>query len=321
MRPPIDIRPFPPNLADKIAGLPGVAAIDRLREYEISYEGMPAELGSVELRILRSYHKADFLSGRSSSTVLAELRGANAVIVSEPFANKHHVRRGDSIVLPLGESKAVFHIADVFYDYSSERGAILMDRNTALRYLPDPAPSNVAIYIAPDASLQTVRTEIEQAAAGHRVLMFSNRDLRREALRIFDRTFAITYALEAVAVLVAVMGVAGALLALVIDRRRELGLLRFLGAASGQVRKLIIVEAGLLGLLSTFAGVALGFALSLVLVFVINKQSFGWTIRFHWPVAVVISALTVVYAATLLAGLYPASVAVRLNPIEVVHEE
>jgi putative ABC transport system permease protein len=310
-----------PELADNIAALPGVAAVDRLREYEISYEGMPAELGSVELRVLRSYHKADFLSGRSSADVLAELRDANAVIVSEPFANKHYVKRGDAITLLLGDTKTAFRIADVFYDYSSERGAILMDRNTALRYLPDPAPSNLAIYIAPDARLESVRAEIERASAGHRVLIFSNRDLRSEALRIFDRTFAITYALEAVAVIVAVMGVAGALLALVIDRRRELGLLRFLGAASGQVRKLIMVEAGLLGLLATFAGVAQGFALSLILVFVINKQSFGWTIRFHWPVAVLLSALTVVYAATVLAGLYPANVAVRLNPIEVVHEE
>jgi putative ABC transport system permease protein len=310
-----------PELADTIAKLPGVAAIDRLREYEISYDGMPAGLGSVELRVLRSYHQVDFLSGRPTNDVLAELRDANAVIVSEPFANKHHVQRGDSITLSLGNAKAAFRIADVFYDYSSERGGILMDRNTALRYLPDPAPSNVAIYVAPDAALNTVRAEIEQATAGHRVLVFSNRDLRGEALRIFDRTFAITYALEAVAVLVAVMGVAGALLALVIDRRRELGLLRFLGAASGQVRRLIVVEAGLLGLLATLAGVALGFALSLILVFVINKQSFGWTIRFHWPVAVLLGALTVVYAATVLAGLYPASVAVRLNPIKVVHEE
>ena len=310
-----------PELADAIAALPGVAAINRLREYEISYDGMPAGLGSIELRVLRSYHKADFLSGRPTNDVLAELRDANAVIVSEPFANKHHVQRGDSITLSLGNAKAAFRIADVFYDYSSERGGILMDRDTALHYLPDPAPSNVAIYVKPDASLETVRAEIERAAAGHRVLIFSNRDLRREALRIFDRTFAITYALEAVAVLVAVMGVVGALLALVIDRRRELGLLRFLGAASGQVRKLIVIEAGLLGLLATFAGVALGFALSLILVFVINKQSFGWTIRFHWPVAVLLGALTVVYAATVLAGLYPASVAVRLNPIEVVHED
>ena len=81
------------------------------------------------------------------------------------------------------------------------------------------------------------------------------------------------------------------------------------------------IEAGLIGLLANFAGIALGFALSLILIFVINKQSFGWTIRFHWPVAVLLGALTVVYAATVLAGLYPARVAVRLNPVEVVHEE
>jgi putative ABC transport system permease protein len=299
------------EVTEKIARLPGVAAIDRLREYEISYEGMPAGLGSVELNILRSYHNADFLSGRRTNQVLAELRDSN----------KHHLRAGDLITLSLGENRASFRVADIYYDYSSERGTILMDRNVLLRYVPDPAPSNLAIYVAPDARIDTVRAEINQAAAGHRVLVFSNRDLRGEALRIFDRTFAITYAMEAVAVIVAVMGIAGALLALVIDRRRELGLLRFLGAAAGQIRKLIVVEAGLIGLLANFVGTALGFTLSLILIYVINKQSFGWTIRFHWPVAVLLGALTLVYAATVIAGLYPARVAVRLNPIEVVHEE
>jgi putative ABC transport system permease protein len=309
------------ELAEAISRLPGVAAIDRLREYEISVDGLPAGLASIELNVLRSYHNVDFLSGHATNDVRRDLRGQNAVIVSEPFANKHHVRAGDSITLPLGEQRAEFRVADVYYDYSSERGTILMDRETLLRYLPDPAPSNVAIYVASGASIATVRQEIERAAAGRRILIFTNRDLRGEALRIFDRTFAITYALEAVAVLIAVMGVAGALLALVIDRRRELGLLRFLGGASGQIRKLIVVEAALLGLLANAAGVALGFALSLILIFVINKQSFGWTIRFHWPVAVLVGALSLVYAATVLAGLYPASVAVRLRPIEVVHEE
>jgi putative ABC transport system permease protein len=309
------------DLTEAIAKLPGVAAIDRLREYEISFDGMPAGLASVELRVLRSYHKADFLSGRPTGEVLRDLQNSDTVIVSEPFANKHHIRAGDFISLSLGGARPSFRVVDIYYDYSSERGSVLLDRNTMLRYLPDPAASNLAIYAAPEARLETVRAEIEQVAAGRRILIFSNRDLRGEALRIFDRTFAITYALEAVAVVVAVMGVAGALLALVIDRRRELGLLRFLGAATSQVRKLIVVEAGLLGLLSTLAGVALGFALSLILIFVINKQSFGWTIRFHWPVAVLLGALIVVYVATVLAGLYPASVAVRLNPIEVVHEE
>jgi putative ABC transport system permease protein len=309
------------DFADKIARLPGVATVDRLRDYEISYEGMPAGLASAELDARRAYHQSEFLSGRSTGDVLEEMRGANAVVVSEPFANKHNAKRGDSITLSLGSNKAAFRVADIFYDYSSERGTVVMDRATALKYLPDPAPSSLAIYISPGAALSEVRREIEDAAGDSRILIFSNRDLRTQALIIFDRTFAITYALEAVAVIVAVIGVAGALLAVVIDRRREFGLLRFLGAASWQIRKLILVEAGLLGLLATLAGVVQGFALSLILVFVINKQSFGWTIRFHWPVAILLGALSLVYVATVLAGLYPANVAIRLNPIEVVNEE
>lgn len=309
------------ELVEKIAKVPGVAAVERLRAYESSMDGKPVELASVDLGVLREYRRSDFLSGRPAGELLEELRGKNSVIVSEPFTNKHGVKAGDSITLTLGGAQAAFRIADVFYDYGSERGTIVMDRETMLRYLPDPAPSNMAVYVEKGANVESVRREILNVAAGHRILIFSDSDLRREAIRIFDRTFAITYALEAIAVLVAVMGVAGALLALVIDRRRELGLLRFLGASAGQIRKLILTEAGLLGFLANLAGFGLGYVLSLVLVFVINKQSFGWTIRFHWPVAVLVGALTVVYAATVLAGLYPARVAVQLNALEVIHEE
>jgi putative ABC transport system permease protein len=310
-----------PELSDAIAKLPGVSEVQRLRAYEISYEGMPATLGSIDLENRQIYRTSDFLSGRSTSTVLAELRGANRVIVSEPFTYKHKVKAGDSLQLALGETRESFRIADVYYDYSSERGMILMDRSVMLKYLPDPAPSNIAVFASPGSDVATIRREIDAASANYRVLIFANGDLRGQAVQIFDRTFAITYALEAVAIVVAVMGVAGALLALVIDRRRELGLLRYLGASSKQLRKLILTEAGLLGLLANLSGVVLGFFLSLILIFVINKQSFGWTIRLHWPVAVLLGATTGVCIATLLAGYYPARIAVALNPVEVVHEE
>jgi len=309
------------DLANAIAVLPGVAAVDRLRSYEITYDGLPATLASADLRVMGKYKNTAFFSGRSTPQVLADLKNSNAVVVSEPFTYKHHVKAGDTLQLGLGNTQQSFKIVDVYYDYSSERGNIIMDRDTMLKYLPDETPSNMAVYVVPGTSVETVRNEIVQAAANHRILIFSNANLRGEAIRIFDRTFAITYALEAVAIVVAVMGVAGALLALVIDRRRELGLLRFLGSSKNQIRKLIVVEAGLLGLLANVAGVILGFAMSLVLIFVINKQSFGWTIRFHWPVAIILGALTSVYVATVLSGLYPAEVAVRLNPLEVVHEE
>jgi len=310
-----------PALADAIAKLPGVAGMDRFRGYEISFQGMPATLGSADTEGVHQFGRTEFISGHPSRQVYARMRQGDYVVISEPFANKHHLNPGDTITLPLGKSNVPFRILDVFYDYGSEKGYIVVDRSILLKYLPDEAPSNLAVYVAEGANLDTVKAEVENTVAHRNILIFTNRQLRKEALLIFDRTFAITYALEFVAVIVAVMGIAGALLALVIDRQRELALLRFLGAAAPQIRKLILFEAGLLGLLANLAGLALGVVLSLLLVFVINKQSFGWTIQFHWPVAVVLGAITVVYAATVLAGFYPAHIATRLNPIEVIHEE
>ena len=312
-----------PEFANKLAMLPGVRAIQRLRAYEISYQGMPATLGGVDLSDPKIEHTSDFLSGRTAAEVLPEIRGVNAILVSEPFSYKHHVNRGDFISLPLGDSAESFRVVDIYYDYSSERGFILMDRQVLLHFLPDPAPSNIAVFVSSSAVASNIRQEIEKEATalGVHILVFANSDLRRQAVQIFDRTFAITYALEAVAVLVAVMGVAGALLALVIDRRRELGILRYLGASSAQIRKLILTEAGLLGLMASLAGLILGFFLSLILIFVINKQSFGWTIRFHWPFAVLTGAILLVWVATILAGYYPGRIAVRFNPVEVIHED
>jgi putative ABC transport system permease protein len=310
-----------PSLADIIAVLPGVAGVDRFRGYDISYQGLPATLGSADTRANHDLAKIRFLSGRLTSVVDAEMRSGDNAAVSEPFANKHNVRAGDNITLPLGNAEVTFHVVDVFYDYGSEKGFIVVDRSTMLRYLPDPAPSGIAVYLAPSANADEVRKAVEQAAAERNILIFTNRNLRAEAIRIFDRTFAITYALELVAVVVAIIGIAGALLTVVIDRRRELGVLRFLGASVSQVRKIIFLEAGMIGLLATIAGLALGVVLSLLLIFVINKQSFGWTIQLHWPVTVLLAALMVVFLATVLSGFYPARIAARLNPIEVMHEE
>jgi putative ABC transport system permease protein len=309
------------EIAEKLGHVPGVAAVDRFRAYDISFDGFPATLGAADFHAVRGYRQSAFLSGRRASVVYEELQQKDAVVVSEPFANKHHLKIGQTISLPLGDQRITFRIIDIAFDYSSEAGFVAMDRATLLRYLPDPDPSNVALYLSPDANLDTVRADVEKAVAGHNVMIFTNRSLRVQAIQIFDRTFVITYALEAISIVVAVIGIAGALLALVVDRRREFGLLRFLGAATSQIRKLILVEAGLIGLIASFVGLVLGLVLSVILIYVINKQSFGWTIQFHWPVAVLAGSLLGVFLATLLAGLYPASTAVRLNPIEVVHEE
>ena len=326
LRPAGDVAPgqhptLAADLAQQLAQVPGVAFVDRFRAYDISYEGMPATLGGADMRSAGGYRQLRFLSGRPAAEVYARTVNADAAIISEPFAHKHQLRAGDSVTLPLGAARHSFRVEDIYYDYSTEAGYILLDRGTLLKYLPDPAPSNLAIYLAPGAAPQAVRAGIEQAVIGRSVLIADNRNLRDQAIRVFDRTFLVTYALEVVSVLVAVIGIAGALLALVVDRRREFGLLRFLGASTAQIRKWILVEAGLIGLLASVAGFVLGVALSLILIYVVNKQSFGWTIQFHWPVAVLIGSMMLIYLATLAAGLYPARIATQLNPIEVIHEE
>ncbi|MEQ1474702.1 MAG: FtsX-like permease family protein, partial [Candidatus Acidiferrum sp.] len=136
-----------PDVVATIAKLPGVAAIDRLRAYEINYHGHPVMLGGADLSGYRTDKHSDFFSGRPSADILRELRGSNNVVVSEPFTSKHYVKTGDTLNLSLGEARASFRIADIYYDYSSERGEILMDRETLLRFLPDPAPSNLAVYV------------------------------------------------------------------------------------------------------------------------------------------------------------------------------
>ncbi len=308
--------------AAAVRNVDGVQAVDRFRVYEIDYRGKPALLGGGDSAVVRLSRRTSFLPGQDRDAILGKMqRGGDYAIVSEPFANKHRVRAGDRLTLSLGAATPTFEILGVYFDYSNERGWVIIDRAALLRYLPDPSPSSLAVYLRPGADADEVGGRIEEATAGRSLATFSNRSLRREALKIFDRTFAITWALEAVAILVAVLGVAGALMALVIDRRRELGLLRFLGASAGQVKRLVLCEAGLLGLISNAAGLALGYILSFVLIYVINVQSFGWTMRFHWPAALLIAALTMVYAATIGAAIYPARLAASLNPIEVIHEE
>lgn len=314
--PTIDVR-----VASELEAVPGVAAVDRFRVYEIRYQGTTATLAGGQTDVAENFRRVAFLPGADREHVMQQLRGHDAVLISEPFANKHHVRVNDVIKLPLAGQERAFRVLAIYYDYASERGYIVMDRETMLRYLPDPNPSNLAIYIKPGFNADQVRTSVEKVLSGRSIGLFASGKLREEAIRTFDRTFAITYALEAVAIAVAVMGVAGALLALVIDRRREIGLLRFLGGATGQIQRLILIEAAFIGIVANISGIVLGVALSFVLIFVINKQSFGWTIQLHWPVTALLSALTGVYIATVLSAFYPARVAQRLVPIEVIHEE
>ena len=312
---------LPADALTLAASVPGVEAVDIFRAMEIEYQGQRASLGAGDSAIVQRYGRLQFLAGENREAILQSLPGQDHVIVSEPFANKHGVHAGSVLELPLGDRTVHVTVAGIYYDYSSERGWVIFDRSTLLKYLPNQPPTNLAIYVRKGVDASEVQHAIEQRLAKYRVIVAPNRELRQNAVTVFDRTFAITYALEGVAIMVAMLGAANSLLAMVLDRRREFGMLRYLGAAPAQIRHMILLEASFLGIAANALGLALGFVLSLVLIYVINKQSFGWTIQFHPPLALLAGASTLVLAATVVAGIFPARTAARLNPIEVIHEE
>ncbi len=316
--------PLPAALGAILRATLGVAAVDLFHALDLHFRGQRATLGSGDLDVVRRYGRLHFLPGQDRDAILRSLArgdGPDRAIVSEPFANLHRLHAGDRIAIPIGTHLVTLTIAGVYYEYSSSQGYVVVDNATLLRYLPDQPATNAAVYLAPGADAEAVRRQLQLRTAGMGVAVADNRELRRAAIEVFDRTFAITWALEAVALVVAMLGAANSLLALVLDRRREIGLLRYMGASAAQIRGMILTEAGILGLLAAILGLALGFALSLLLIFVVNRQSFGWTIQFHPPGALLAAALAAVWFVTLLAAIYPARVAAALNPADVVHEE
>jgi putative ABC transport system permease protein len=313
--------PLPLETPAILESAAGVEAVDLFHAVPFHFRGERATLGGGNLEIVRRYGRLRFLRGEDRDAILRSMPNADRAIASEPFANKHHLHTGERITIPIGTHNVTLTIAGIYYDYASSQGYLILDNTTLLRYLPEQPATNAAVYLAPGADAEAVQRDLQRRTAGQGVVIAPNRTLRQAAIEIFDRTFAITWALEAVAILVAMLGAANSLLALVLDRRRELGLLRYLGASAPQVRRMILTEAAFLGALAILLGLALGFALSLLLIFVVNKQSFGWTIQFHPPVSLLAGALALVWCVTVLAGIYPARVAAAIEPIDAVHEE
>jgi putative ABC transport system permease protein len=170
------------------------------------------------------------------------------------------------------------------------------------------------IYLKKGISRDAARIALEkELGPKYHAFAITNGSIRAEVMKIFDQTFLITYALLGVAIVVAVLGIVNTLSALILERTRELAMLRVTGVTTGELRTMLVLESTILGIASTVAGIVMGYALSWILIYVINKQSFGWTIQFHTPVALIATSLGVTLAASALAGLVPARLANRIH--------
>jgi len=197
-----------------------------------------------------------------------------------------------------------------------------MSRRTYDRAWDDRRISGLALEAAPgvdvDALVAAVR---ERGGDGRRLVVRSNRALRETSLEIFDRTFAITGVLRTLSVAVAFVGMLAALMALQLERTREIGVLRTLGLTPRQVWGLVTAQTGIIGLLSGLLAVPSGLLLAAVLVFVINRRSFGWTMELDPSPGILLQGVALAVLAALLAGLYPAWRMARGEPAEALRDE
>lgn len=313
---------FPAKIAEELRRVPFIAAIDPVRGRDMVYRDSIIAVGSGDLDVVGSHGDLPMITPRSSHQALDEAKRRGGVVVSESFSLKFGMGVGDAVALPTVQGVVRFPITGIYRDYSNDRGVVVMDRAVYARAFRDDAINTVVIYLRSGVRPEEARAKLE-AMFGPKYHAFAvtNREIRTEVMKIFDQTFVITYALLAVALIVAVLGIVNTLSALILERARELALLRVLGVTVGEVRRMILLESSILGMTSTIVGIAMGYVLSLILIYVINKQSFGWTIQFHTPVTLIVVSSLTTFLAAALSGFVPARLATRLDLAAAVKTE
>ncbi|MGC4098641.1 MAG: ABC transporter permease [Nitrospira sp.] len=318
-------RSLPPRWLEILSATPDVAAVDSYRDVRIEVNGQRVAVVSRDLRLHAQWSRYLVRRGDSSEHLrrAAETRG---LLVSEVLADRLGVEEGSVLEIMTPSGLAQFPIVAVFYDYSTDGGKLLMDRSLYQSLWHDDLITVFPVYLNAGSSIDRVRERIteqlsDQAGRGLPPLVISNTELRKEILEIFDRTFLLTYVLEAIAIVIAMLGIVNTLVTSVLERRREFATLRAIGGSSGQIRQLVLWEAVYLGAVGISLGLVGGGFLSLLLIKVINKQSFGWTIQMIVPVGALTQAVVLAGIATLVAGYFPARWAARQPIVEGLREE
>ena len=306
------------------AGIAATAGIDRARFRRIRpllLEGAAAPVTLI----------ARDLAGESlgaqlplvSSVAAAPEPGAIAAYISEALGDQRRLHPGDTFEVSLGAHPLRLAVAGVWRDYARSTGTVVIDRAAYIAASGDTSATDASLWIRSGADIGKVEQALRRSlgSGGDAVEILTSGDLRGRSLQIFDRAFAITYALEAVAVLIGLAGVSFAASATALARRAEFGMLRHVGMLRSQVRRLIGIEGVLTSLFGVLYGLGLGAVLSLVLVFVVNRQSFGWSIDLAVPAWQLALAGCVLVATSALAATLSGRAAMSQSALRAVRED
>jgi putative ABC transport system permease protein len=283
------------------------------------------ESGRTRLIVLQmapgSYAGVEILDA-DPELVWRAFREEGAVLVSEPYAYRNAVVPGDTITLMTRFGEQDFTVAASWQSYDANAGAVLMSRSTYDRYWNDHKADSIGLYLSPGTNIDELMQRMTAISAGRQqIIMRSNREIRDRSLQVFDRTFIITDVLYWLATGVALIGILGAMLALQLERARELAVLRALGMTPAQLGGMVTMQTAGIGLLSGLAAVPLGLVMAWVLINVINRRAFGWQMDFLVSPGVLLAAVLFSVVAALLAGIYPAYRAASRKPALAMREE
>jgi putative ABC transport system permease protein len=318
-------RSLPPSWLPVLASIPGVAAVDTYRDVRVEINGQRIALVSRDLR-LHAQRSRYLVREGDSSKALNRAVEIGGVLVSEVLADRLGLREGQSVEMKSPTGARALPVVAVFYDYATDGGKIVMDRHLYRSLWQDDSVTVYPVYLEDGAELDRVRERIgaqlqQTNPNAQSPLLISNGELRKEILDIFDRTFLLTYVLEGIAVVIAMLGIVNTLVTSVLERRREFATLRAIGGSAVQIRQLVLWEAAYLGAVGIVLGLLGGGLLSVLLIKVINKQSFGWTIQTIVPLGALLQAVGLAAVATLIAGYFPARWAARQPVAEGLREE
>jgi putative ABC transport system permease protein len=247
---------------------------------------------------------------------------AGKVTVSEPFAFRRGITQANNtITLLTDRGPQTFEVAGVYYDYSTDQGVVFMADSIYRQFYDDPYISSLAVFIPPGADVDSILTDIRATLEGTNLLAQSNVSLRRGVFTVFERAFSITYALQLLATVVAFIGILSALMALQLENTRQYGTMRAVGLTPGQLSKFTMIQTGLMGLVAGALALPIGLVLALVLIYVINVRSFGWTMQLSLQPGEFILAFAVAVISALAAGIYPAQRLSRLSTARALRSE
>jgi putative ABC transport system permease protein len=313
--------PLREDLVPALKQIAGIKVIDLYRLIRSSYQGRPILIESFSARDSASVRTLPMADGDGHQALRGMAEG-KGVIVSESFRAKFGTTTGGRLELGTPSGKISFLVLGVYIDYSSDSGSVLLDRALYKKYWQDELLDAFDLWLQPGADQrQIIETIKERHGERYQLFISTHNELRDAVVKIMEQSFVVNYAVEIVAVVVAIFSVINTLLASVLDRTREIGVLRAIGATQGQVRRSVVAEAGWMGLIGGLLGLFAGTLMAYHHVVYNTKQLTGWTFQFFYPYDVAAFSIVASVLLCVLAGFGPAKQAASLPIVSAIGYE